>query len=135
MQKTPTTEEALMTLCKSIEGLSFLQLSHQFHSPIPSQQASGKGWVGLTLEKALGADAKNQALPDFSALGIELKTLPLSPTGKPCESTFITSISLQDMHLQQWETSQCYAKLKRVLWIPIEGDRRIPYEHRRIGEG
>ena len=39
------------------------------------------------------------------------------------------------IHKQSWITSQCYAKLKRLLWIPIEGDTTIPYPHRRIGRG
>ena len=74
-------------------------------------------------------------MPDFQQLGIELKTLPVASSGKPTESTFITSIPLLTIHQQNWKSSQCYAKLKRILWIPIEGDTDIPYAHRRIGQG
>jgi DNA mismatch repair protein MutH len=42
---------------------------------------------------------------------------------------------LLTIHQQKWETSQCFAKLQRVLWIPIEGDTAIPFEQRRIGCG
>nr|WP_253675023.1 MutH/Sau3AI family endonuclease [Legionella micdadei] len=83
----------------------------------------------------MGTTAGTKSIPDFTELGIELKTLPLNDKGKPAESTFVTSIPLLTIHQQDWPTSQCYAKLKRVLWLPIEGDRRIPFEHRRIGRG
>lgn len=131
----PKTEEELNNRCMAIEGLSFGQLSMHLKLSIPENASKRKGWVGQALELALGTDAGNKALPDFQELGIELKTLPIARSGKPTESTFITSIPLLTIHQQNWKSSQCYAKLKRVLWIPIEGDTEIPYTHRRIGRG
>ncbi|STG49817.1 DNA mismatch repair protein [Escherichia coli] len=32
-----------------------------------------------------------------------------------------------------WETSHVRHKLKRVLWIPVEGERSIPLAQRRVG--
>ena len=92
-----------------------------------------KGWTGQAIEKALGTTAGNRAGPDFCALGVELKTLPINHLGKPAESTFVTSIPLLTIHQEHWHSSQCYAKLKRVLWLPIEGEHDIPFQHRRIG--
>jgi DNA mismatch repair protein MutH len=68
-------------------------------------------------------------------LGVELKTLPIGVNGMPTESTYITSIPLLTIHKQSWLLSECYNKLKRVLWIPIEGDTHIPFAQRRIGRG
>jgi DNA mismatch repair protein MutH len=133
--RPPKTEAELMEYCSSIAGLSFVQLSLYLGLQIPTNPNQRKGWVGQAIELALGADAYNKSLPDFQGLGIELKTLPINRVGKPTESTFITSIPLLTIHQQQWASSQCYAKLKRVLWIPIEGDTDIPYPQRRIGHG
>lgn len=133
--RPPKTEKELIERCKAIEGLSFAQLSSSVNLPIPEQPGKRKGWAGMALELALGTDASNKSMPDFMQLGIELKTLPLSILGKPTESTFITSIPLLTIHQQKWHSSQCYAKLKRVLWIPVEGDTAIPYSQRRIGLG
>ncbi|KTD18540.1 DNA mismatch repair protein mutH [Legionella lansingensis] len=136
LPKVPLRSEAeLLERCALIEGWSFWQLAASLQIDIPSEHTKRKGWVGLAVEMALGATAGSKSLPDFSSLGIELKTLPVSSTGKPAESTFVTSIPLLTIHQQQWETSQCYAKLKRVLWIPVEGDRQIPFPQRRIGHG
>jgi DNA mismatch repair protein MutH len=132
---TPKTELELIDRCKGLSGLSFAQLALSLNLSIPTNPNQRKGWIGQAIEQALGADALNKAGPDFQHLAIELKTLPLAHTGKPTESTFITSIPLLTIHQQTWETSQCYAKLRRVLWIPIEGDTDIPYTQRRIGQG
>lgn len=128
-------ETELLQRCALIEGLSFQQLADFLGKNIPQEQNNRKGWVGMAIELALGTTASNKSTPDFIELGIELKTLPLNHNKKPAESTFITSIPLLWVHTQQWTTSQCYAKLKRILWIPIENDKSIPFAERRIGSG
>ncbi|KTD50839.1 DNA mismatch repair endonuclease MutH [Legionella quateirensis] len=133
--KPPKTEEELLVRSNRLQGLSFAQLSMVLKLAIPSNPVHRKGWVGMALELALGTDANNKSEPDFQQLSIELKTLPIAKSGKPAESTFVTSIPLLTINHQNWKSSQCYAKLKRVLWIPIEGDKDIPFEHRRIGKG
>ncbi len=131
----PKTEAELLDRCTQIAGLSFSQLGLLINSPIPLLAIQRKGWVGQAIELALGTDAANQSLPDFLELGIELKTLPIAFSGKPTESTFISSIPLLTIHQQQWKSSQCYAKLRRILWLPVEGEKSIPYSQRRIGQG
>lgn len=131
----PQNEDELNDRCQTLEGLSFAQLSLTLGLTIPENPNHRKGWAGQALELALGTDASNKSAPDFMQLGIELKTLPIALSGKPTESTFITTIPLLTIHQQTWQSSQCYAKLKRILWIPIEGDTNIPYAQRRIGRG
>ncbi len=136
LQNTPPkTEAEVIERCAKLIGLSFAQLALGLGLSIPTNPDQRKGWIGQAIELALGANAYNKSLPDFQYLGIELKTLPVARSGKPAESTFITSIPLLTIHQQDWKSSQCYAKLQRVLWIPIEGDTDIPYLQRRIGQG
>ena len=129
----PTSEAQLLERSHALEGLSFSQLASRLQISIPEHAAQRKGWAGQAIEWALGANAGHRAEPDFLALGIELKTLPINHLGKPAESTFVTTIPLLTIHQQTWPMSTCYAKLKRVLWVPIEGDVRIPFAHRRMG--
>ena len=129
------SESELLARCQAIEGLSFAQLATALGVSIPGSPSQRKGWAGLAIESALGTTAGNKSAPDFCALGIELKTLPINHLGRPAESTFVTTIPLLTIHKQQWSTSQCFSKLKRVLWLPIEGDKRISFPHRRIGRG
>jgi DNA mismatch repair protein MutH len=135
LKKTPPANEVeLLKRCTGIEGLTFLQLASAYSIAIPDHPVQRKGWVGKLIEDALGATAGALSLPDFNHLGIELKTIPVNQSGNPAESTFITTIPLLTVHKQKWETSQCYQKLKRVLWVPVEGDKNIPFYHRRIGQ-
>lgn len=124
-----------MEACQQIAGLSFSQLAEKLHLFIPPDPTQRKGWAGQAIELALGTTASNHALPDFHHLGIELKTLPVGVHGKPSESTFITSIPLLTIHQQSWPESQCFAKLRRVLWLPVEGATDIPFLQRRVGQG
>ena len=92
-----------------------------------------KGIAGQILEKALGATAGSRAEPDFVALGIELKTIPLDATGKPKESTFVCSISLSAMADTEWEQSTVLKKLSKVLFVPVEAASETPLRDRRVG--
>ncbi|QDP73645.1 DNA mismatch repair endonuclease MutH [Legionella israelensis] len=135
VKNPPKNERELIDNYQQIAGLTFFQLAEQLGLDFPALPSQRKGWVGQAIELALGTTASNHSLPDFHHLGIELKTLPLGSNGKPTESTFITTIPLLTIHQQNWSASQCFAKLKRVLWLPVEGDTEIPFVHRRIGLG
>jgi DNA mismatch repair protein MutH len=129
----PKTEALLLERCREIEGFSFSALLGQVSITVPDNPVQRKGLIGGVVERILGTTAGNAAKPDFHHLGIELKTIPIGHLGKPLESTFVTSINLLNIHEETWEHSQCYSKLKRVLWLPVEGDKNIPFMHRRLG--
>ena len=131
----PLDENELLVRCQNIEGMTFSQLAEYTGTNYPELPILRKGWVGQTIEHALGATSGSQSRPDFYELGIELKTIPINHLHQPAESTFITTIPLLSIHKQTWLTSQCYAKLKRVLWVPIEDSEKIPFPYRRIGSG
>lgn len=133
-RKTPQTEEELLSRCAELEGLTLLQLASSVSYAIPMHYLKRKGWVGKVVEMFLGATSGSLALPDFYHLGVELKTIPINSKGNPAESTFITTIPLLTIHKEHWHNSQCYQKLKRVLWVPFEDDNNIPFQHRRIGK-
>lgn len=81
-----------------------------------------KGKVGEAIERALGASPARGASLDFPELGVELKTVPVTPAGKPKESTFVCAVSLVDADRAEWESSWVREKLSRVLWVPIVHD-------------
>jgi len=133
-KKSPKNETELLARCRTIEGLSLAQLATQLNLHIPEHPLQRKGWAGQAIELALGATAGSKSLPDFHGLGVELKTLPVNHLGTPAESTFVTSISLLTIHQERWPGSQCFGKLKRVLWVPVEADKQVLFPHRRIGQ-
>ena len=89
--------------------------------------------MGQLAEKALGATAGSLDEPDFMELSVELKTLPVLADGRPKESTFICTIKLHEMSETDFEDSLVWKKLKRVLFMPVEGERDIALPFRRFG--
>lgn len=91
-----------------------------------------KGLCGALVERALGASAGSAAGPDFPALGVELKTVPLSPALRPRESTYVCAVNLGTLPGESWRTSAVRRKLARVLWVPVEGAASGPLAQRRF---
>lgn len=131
--KAPESESELLEIARVIEGLTFGQLALKTGLNVNPDPLKRKGFVGYAIERLLGADAGAQSLPDFTRIGVELKTIPLHETGMPTESTFIVRIAVKSLLQETWKSSACYRKLKRILWVPIEGDVSIPFLQRRVG--
>ena len=129
----PQTLEQLLSKAQSIAGLTFGELADELHIPAPPDLKRDKGWVGMLLERALGATAGSKAEQDFSHLGVELKTLPINAEGYPLETTFVSLAPLVQNSGVKWENSHVRHKLSCVLWMPIEGSRHIPLRERHIG--
>ena len=129
----PQTLEQLLSQAQSIAGLTFGELADELHIPVPPDLKRDKGWVGMLLERALGATAGSKAEQDFYHLGVELKTLPIDAEGYPLETTFVSLAPLVQNSGVKWENSHVRHKLSCVLWMPIEGSRHIPLRERHIG--
>jgi DNA mismatch repair protein MutH len=129
----PNSEEQLLDRARKFAGLTLKELATTYKQPLPENTRHAKGWMGQLLETSLGATASSRAEPDFQLINVELKTLPLTPSGKPKESTYVCTVPLSHLHEQEWSTSWFKRKLQRVLWLPIEADKRIPLAERHIG--
>ena len=129
----PQTLEQLLSQAQSSAGLTFGELADELHIPVPPDLKRDKGWVGILLERALGATAGSKAEQDFSHLGVELKTLPINAEGYPLETTCVSRAPLVQNSGVKWENSHVCHKLSCVLWMPIEGSRHIPLRERHIG--
>ena len=122
-----------MERARALAGRTVGELGQEFGREVPPTAHRAKGLVGQLAEDALGATAGSKDVPDFEAIGVELKTIPLNAEGKPRESTFVCTIPLLKMAETEWEQSVVWRKLRRVLWIPVEADPALPLPERRLG--
>ncbi len=129
----PQSETELLERAQHLAGQTLAQLAAQAAIAVPPDLRRNKGWVGQLIERHLGADAASLAEPDFRALGVELKTLPIDRGGNPRESTYVCTTPLDRGLSCHWEESWLQRKLARVLWIPVEADPGIPLSARRVG--
>lgn len=129
----PETEAHLLAQAQRLAGYTLGELAELAGMPTPCDLKRDKGWIGVLLERWLGASAGSKPEQDFAALGVELKTIPIDPLGGPLETTFVCVAPLTGNTGVVWETSHVRHKLKRVLWVPVEGSRTIPLAERRVG--
>lgn len=129
----PSSESQLLHQAQRLAGFSLGELAAMAGLQIPKDLKRDKGWIGMLLELWLGASAGSKPEQDFAALGVELKTIPIDSQGKPLETTFVCVAPLTGNTGVTWETSHVRHKLKRVLWVPVEGERQIPLSERRVG--
>ncbi|RPH27233.1 DNA mismatch repair endonuclease MutH [Buttiauxella warmboldiae] len=129
----PENEQILLAQAQKLAGYTLGELAALAGLPIPKDLKRDKGWIGVLLELWLGASAGSKPEQDFAALGIELKTIPVDRLGRPLETTFVCVAPLTGNTGVVWETSHVRHKLKRVLWVPVEGERQIPLAERHIG--
>jgi DNA mismatch repair protein MutH len=129
----PQNETELLERAYQLSGLTLGELAAKEGIKVPNDLKREKGWVGLLLEKALGATAGSKPEPDFPHLGIELKSLPINNEGKPLETTFVCVTPLTGLVGATWENSHIKNKLARVLWVPVLSERSIPVAERLIG--
>jgi len=133
MKPEPKTEQELLHRAYQISGLSLSELAKEASIDVPANMIKNKGWIGQLIEWHLGAPSGSLPQQDFKDLGIELKTIPISYTGMPLETTFVAVAPLTGVQGLTWETSHVQNKLSRVLWVPVEGEREIPIGERKVG--
>lgn len=129
----PGSEEELRERAERIAGRTLGDLARDLGVDVPANLTRAKGWPGQLVEAWLGGTAGSLAEPDFPALGIELKTLPVGRDGRPLESTYVCVVPLEGGCSETWEESWVRRKLSRVLWVPLQADRETPLAERRVG--
>ena len=129
----PQSVDELLERARNVAGMTLAELGESVDIDVPTRGVHGKGVAGQILERVLGATAASRAEPDFVSLGVELKTIPLDPTGKPKESTFVASIPLASMADTDWEESVVFKKLAHVLFVAVEAASATPLRERRVG--
>ncbi len=129
----PETEHELMRRAREMAGLSFADIAEAVGVRVPKNFKKHKGWTGQLIESFLGASAGSKPQQDFVELGIELKTLPLTYSNTPSETTYVCFTPLLNLQNVTWETSNVKNKLQKVLWVPVQGEREIPVAERLVG--
>lgn len=133
MAEPPTSEKELFARAEAMAGRTLSDLAESVGALAPPDMKRHKGWIGNLIERVLGATAASRDEPDFEALGIELKTIPIDPQGRPLETTFVATVPLAEVGEVPWERCRVRRKLARVLWVPVLGLREIAPADRRVG--
>jgi DNA mismatch repair protein MutH len=126
--------DALLAHARALVGVDLAELADQLGLPVPAGAVRTKGWAGQILERELGVESGGQRGPDFAALGVELKTVPVDATLSPRESTAVCQIDPIGIAAESWDTSYVRQKLLRVLFIALEVSSRAGGGSRSVGD-
>jgi DNA mismatch repair protein MutH len=116
----PATLAALAEAAAALDNQSVATLAHRHGLALPVSARRGKGFVGVLMERVLGADGGSLPRPDFNALGVELKTVPVNAERRPRESTYVCVAPTGASHPPRFEDSLVCMKLRRVLFVPVQ---------------
>lgn len=116
----------------ALQGKTLQEAAQQLGIQVPDNLHHMKGFIGHLFEQLLGADAGCESRPDFTHLGVELKTLPVDAQLRPTESTYVCTVPLQKLNGLYWEQSSAHKKLAHVLWVPVLADTNTAIAQRRI---
>lgn len=122
--------EALLAHARALVGVDLETLADDLGLPVPHGRVRTKGWSGQIIEHELGVATGGERGPDFAALGVELKTVPVDAALAPLESTAVCQIDPIAIAAESWETSYARRKLQRVLFVALE----VPPASRGVGE-
>lgn len=129
----PEDLDALLARAQLLAGQPLAEIAAAQRARVPDDLRRAKGWIGELLELALGADGGTRPEPDFSHLGVELKSVPVDAAGVPIESTWVCNAPTDDT-AGAWEGSLVQRKLACVLWVPVVTGREVPPGDRWVGE-
>jgi DNA mismatch repair protein MutH len=124
------TLEALLAHARALVGVELGELADGLGLPVPAGRVRTKGWSGQILEHELGVAPGGARGPDFAALGVELKTVPVDGALAPLESTAVCQIDPIAIAAEDWQGSYVRRKLARVLFVALE----VPDGARSVGE-
>ena len=126
-------EAALLAAARGLAGYTLAELAVALDVGLPAAPRRDKGFIGRIAERALGLGASPLTAADFAELGVELKTLPVTASLRPKESSFVCYVSHQQLRETSWADSRVALKLARVLFLPIESGEELAFGQRRVG--
>ncbi|HEU4406735.1 MAG TPA: DNA mismatch repair endonuclease MutH [Polyangiaceae bacterium] len=130
----PASVDELVGRARGLVSATVAEIAGRLGLDARGEAVRTKGSGGAILERALGATGGPGRVHDFPELGVELKTIPVDSRGAPLESTYVCTLSLADAEYQEWADSWVRAKLARVLFVPLVGERGSPWAERRVAE-
>lgn len=130
---SPGSLDDLLSRARKLAGCTVAMVGKRIGHRVPKTLRWNKGFVGMCVEVALGAKQKSAPEPDFPHLGVELKTIPVRPDGRPTESTHVCTAVLDGSEGTSWRDTLVYRKLAKVLFVPVEDVEGVPLCERRFG--
>jgi DNA mismatch repair protein MutH len=117
--KSVETFKELSHRLDQIVGVPFSELAGHYGKEWKGSATQNKGWGGNLVDFLVGGDAGNAPVADISALGIEVKTIPIGFGARVLQPTKVTALNYGEVARSDWWESSAFHKLRAVLFVPI----------------
>lgn len=122
-------EERVVARLNNFVGLPLGDIADALGMPIGAGKATGARIV----RRALGLRPTGP-IREFERFGVEVKTTPISPSGKPWESMSFPAFRYRELADEDWEDSDLLSRLNRLFIIPLVRDEEdTPFAEHRLG--
>jgi DNA mismatch repair endonuclease MutH len=84
---------------------------------------AGKAKGAVIVRRALGLQERSRVV-EFERIGLEVKTVRLSPAGRPYEAMSFPAFRYRELVDEEWPDSDLLGRLNRLLVVPLVGNHR-----------
>ncbi len=126
-------KKKIFYLLKSIYGFNVKFLLNNINYKLKNNYIKDKGLIGKIIEFYLLNKLNNINYCDILSLNIEIKTISLDLFGNINNDIFLMSFKLSNFFKLINYNSIFFKKIKKILWVPIIGNRNISFKNKIIG--
>lgn len=127
---TPATtfEEATLARLQPHIGQSFDRLA----TVVRRTGLGGKN-ASASIVRAILGQRPHGKQGDFERFGVEIKVVPVDPTGTVIESMSFPAFTHEEVAYESWEDSDLLGRLNRLLVVPVHRRRGVAPDQMRMG--
>lgn len=125
LKATESFEDAVLRRLKTYEGKTLAQVAKTLGVPL----SRAKSGAAVLVRRAIGVLDDKASIEEFKERGIQIKIVPISPSGRPYEAMSFPKFNHMEVWKEEWEESDLLQQLDRMLIVPlIRSERRTAKE-------
>lgn len=108
-------EPAVINRLSAFTGMTLSEVSRAVRIPL----SPSKSGAALLVRRAIGVLDDRAFIREFKERGIEIKVVPVSPSGRPYEAMSFPRFDHMEVWKDDWEESDLLQQLNRILIVPL----------------
>lgn len=118
-------EDVVLRRLKAYEGRTLAEVARTLKVPI----SKAKSGAAVLVRRAIGVLDDKASIEEFKERGIQIKVVPISPSGRPYEAMSFPKFDHMTVWKDEWEESDLLQQLDRMLIVPlVRAERATPKE-------
>lgn len=128
LKATESFEDAVLRRLKTYEGKTLAQVAKTLGVPL----SRAKSGAAVLVRRAIGVLDDKASIEEFKERGIQIKIVPISPSGRPYEAMSFPKFNHMEVWKEEWEESDLLQQLDRMLIIPLIRSERGTAKEKQV---